>query len=134
VGKSTVEIGAANFKDAIGKPGILFLDFWAEWCGPCRAFGPIFEDVASRHPDAVFGKVDTEKEQALAAAFQIRSIPTLMAFRDGVLLLSQPGMLPGDVLEDLVTRIKALDMAQVKKEIERRLAEGEASEGSAGKA
>jgi thioredoxin 1 len=124
-----VEISASNFKESVEKPGILFLDFWAAWCGPCRNFAPIYEEVASKNTDVVFGKVDTEAEQALAAAFQIRSIPTLMIFRDGVLLYSQPGMLPGDVLQELVDKVRGLDMASIKKEIERRAGAEGAGEG-----
>ena len=117
MGHGTVEIGAANFQQAVEKPGILLLDWWASWCGPCRAFAPIYEEVAGKHADVVFGKVNTETEQALAGAFQIRSIPTLMIFRDGVLLFSQPGMVPAEVLEELVGKVKGLDMARVKQEI-----------------
>ena len=116
---ATVEIQAADFKDRVKKPGILFLDFWASWCGPCRAFAPVYEEAAGKHPDVVFGKVNTEEEQELAGAFQVRSIPTLMIFRDGVLLFSQPGMLPAEALEELVGKVKGLDMEAVKKEIEK---------------
>jgi thioredoxin 1 len=125
MGHATVEITAANFKETVEKPGILFLDFWAAWCGPCRAFAPIFEEVAGKNPDLVFGKVNTEEEQALAGAFQVRSIPTLMIFRDGVLLFSQPGMLPAEALAELVTKVKELDMTEVKAEVARRMAEEE---------
>ncbi len=118
MGHATIELSDASFKEAVEKPGILFIDFWASWCGPCRSFAPVYEAAAEKHPDVVFGKVDTEAEQELAGAFQIRSIPTLMIFRDGVMLFSQPGMLPAAVLEDLVGKVKALDMEQVKKEIE----------------
>ena len=125
MGHATVEITAESFKELVEKPGILFLDFWAAWCGPCRTFGPIFEEAASKNPDLVCGKVDTEKEQALAGTFQIRSIPTLMIFRDGVLLFSQPGMLPAEALAELVTKVKELDMDAVKADIARRKEEEE---------
>ena len=119
MGESTKEIHAKEFQELVQNPGIVFLDFWAEWCGPCRAFAPIYEKVAAKNPDVVFGKVNTEEEQELAAAFQIRSIPTLMIFRDGVLLFAQPGMVPEEALVQLVEKVKALDMNEVRKEIEK---------------
>ncbi|GEJ57294.1 thioredoxin family protein [Anaeromyxobacter diazotrophicus] len=112
-----VEITEQNFKPTVDRDGIVLVDWWAPWCGPCRAFGPIFEQVAARHPDLTFGKVNTEVEQQLAAAFEIRSIPTLMILRDRVLLFSQPGALPGQALEELIGKVRALDMEQVKAEI-----------------
>ena len=126
---AAVEIQEQTFQAAVEKPGILILDFWAAWCGPCRAFAPIFEEAASKNPDIVFGKVDTEAQQGLAAAFQIRSIPTLMIFRDGILLFAQPGMLPKEALEELIGKVKALDMDAVRKEIAQHEA-GEAREAS----
>ncbi len=123
MGAATVEISAQNFQGHVDKPGILLLDFWAAWCGPCRMFGPIFEAAAEKHKDIVFGKIDTEAQQELAGAFGIRSIPTLMIFRDGVLLFSQPGALPGEALEELIGKVRELDMAKVKAEIAAREAE-----------
>ncbi|GAC1348201.1 MAG: hypothetical protein NVS2B9_18020 [Myxococcales bacterium] len=109
---------AQDFKAAVEKDGILFVDFWATWCGPCRAFAPVYEDVSRENPDIVFAKVDTDKEQELAATFQIQSIPTLMVFRDRVLLFAQPGALPKAALQQLVQQVRGLDMAQVRKEME----------------
>jgi len=114
---STVEITEQNFDDTIGKGGIVLLDWWAGWCAPCRAFAPTFEASAEQHPDIVFGKVDTEAQPALSAGFQVRSIPTLMVFKDGILIFSQPGMLPSHVLEDLIIQARALDMDEVRAEI-----------------
>ncbi|HWH31943.1 MAG TPA: thioredoxin [Egibacteraceae bacterium] len=115
---ATVELTADTFQQTVlDAEGLVLVDFWAEWCGPCRSFAPVFERVSERHPDAVFGKVDTEAEQELAAAFQIMSIPTLMLFRDQVLLYSQPGSLPEEALEDLIQQAKALDMDDVRRQI-----------------
>jgi thioredoxin 1 len=106
-----------NFEETINNNDIVFIDFWADWCGPCKMFGPIFEKAAGKHTDVTFAKVDTEAQQELAAQFGIRSIPTLGVFRSNVLLYLQPGMVPAEGLDDLVTQVKALDMAEVKKEI-----------------
>ena len=124
----TLDITAANFREAVEKDGILLVDWWAPWCGPCRAFAPVYGRVAEKHPDVVFGKVNTEAEQPLAAEFGIQSIPTLMVFRDRVLLFARPGMLPEAALEDLVKQVRALDMEQVKREVAAEKAKQEAAE------
>lgn len=122
----TVDLTAETFEKTIVDNDIVLIDFWADWCGPCKMFAPWYESVSQKHGDVVFAKVDTEAEQALAAHFQIRSIPTLMAFRDDILVFSQPGALPEHALEDLVGQIKALDMDDVRRQI----AEHEASHAS----
>ena len=113
-----VALTAETFAPTITKDGIVLVDWWAKWCGPCRMFAPVFENASETHPDIVFGKVDTEAEQALAQAAGIMSIPTLMAFRDGVLVFSQPGALSAHVLEDLIEQVRALDKDVVRAELD----------------
>lgn len=120
---ATINIGNATFGETVGKGGITFVDFWAAWCGPCRMFAPIFESASDKHPDITFAKVDTEAEQELAQAAGITSIPTLMAFKDGILVFSQPGALPAPSFDELIKAVEALDMVEVRKQI----AEEEAS-------
>ncbi len=114
---ATVELTQDNFNEVVGGDGLVLVDFWAEWCGPCNMFGPVFEKSSEAHGDITFGKVDTEAQGELAQAFQISSIPTLMAVRDGVVLYSQAGALPAASLEDLIGQLRAVDMEEVKAQI-----------------
>jgi len=111
---ATVELTADNFNSTVSGDGLILVDFWAEWCPPCRMFGPVFEKASERHPDAVFGKVDTEAQPEIASTFNITSIPTLMIIRDNIVLFAQPGALPANALEELITKAEALDMDEVR--------------------
>jgi thioredoxin 1 len=119
----TLEIGAANLDQTVQDNDIVLLDFWASWCGPCRQFAPVYEAASQKHDDVVFGSVNTEEEQQLSAAAGITSIPTLMAFREGVLVFSQPGALPAPALEELITAVKGLDMEEVHRQVAAQQAE-----------
>jgi thioredoxin len=116
---ATIELGAENFERTVAQNEIVLVDFWASWCGPCRQFAPVYEHASTQHPDIVFGKVDTEAEQALSAAAQITSIPTLMAFKGGALVFSQPGALPAQALEQVVSAVRELDLDEAVAEAER---------------
>jgi thioredoxin 1 len=115
---ATVDLTEGTFEEAVSREGITLVDWWASWCGPCRMFAPVFEAASEAHEDVVFAKVDTEAEPGLAGAARIMSIPTLMAFRDGVLVFSQPGALPAPALEQVITAVRELDMDDVRRQIE----------------
>ena len=123
---ASTTLTAQNFEKTILEEGTVLVDFWAEWCGPCKRFGPVYEAASEQHPDIVFGKVDTEAEQALAAAANITSIPMLMAFRDGILVFAQAGALPAPMLEDVITKVQGLDMVAVKADVEAQQAQQKA--------
>jgi thioredoxin len=114
---ATVEVTQENFNQVVNGNSMVIVDFWAPWCGPCRSFAPAYEAASEKHPDVVFAKVNTEEQQALAGYFQIRSIPTLMVFRDKIIIFAQPGALPAAALEQVIEKAKALDMDEVRREI-----------------
>ncbi len=119
---ATLELTEKNFEETLAKGGIMFIDFWAAWCGPCRAFAPTFEAAAGKHADITFAKVDTEAQQGLAQAFEIRAIPTLAIFRDGILLGANPGAMPALAFEELIGKVRGVDMNEVKAEVASRQA------------
>jgi thioredoxin 1 len=116
---ATLPLTEENFEQTVTQDGIVFVDFWASWCGPCRMFAPVYEKASETHEDLTFASIDTEAEQMLAGALQISSIPTLMAFRDGILVFRQAGALPAPALEELITAVRGLDMDDVRRQVER---------------
>jgi thioredoxin 1 len=124
---ATVEVTEQNFKEIVTQ-GTVLLDWWAEWCGPCRRFAPVYEEASTRNPDITFGKIDTEAQQALAASFGIQSIPTIMVVRDGVMLFSQAGALPAASLDELITKVREIDMDEVSRHVAEAAEAAEAEE------
>jgi thioredoxin 1 len=131
---STINLTADDFEKTVTETDILLVDFWAEWCGPCKQFGPVYEEASKQNPDITFGKIDTEAEQALASAAGITSIPTLMAFREGVLVFAQPGALPAPMLNNVIGAVRDLDMNAVRADIEAQRAEAQNSESATAEA
>ena len=125
---ATVELTEDNFEQTVSQDGIVLVDAWAEWCGPCKRFGPVFEKASEDHSDAVFGKLDTEANPGIAAALQIQSIPTLMVFRDSILVFREAGALPPAALEDLIQQVKGLDMDEVRRQVAEQNAAADAAE------
>lgn len=114
---ATLDLTKDNFEQTVLNNDLVILDFWAPWCGPCQGFAPVYEEISEKYPDVVFGKINTEEEQELGGYFQIRSIPTLMVFREKIIIFSQPGAMPGAALEEVITKAKSLDMDQIRAEI-----------------
>ena len=114
---ATIEVTRDNIEEVISKNEMVILDFWAEWCGPCKSFAPVFEAASQKYPDVLFGKINTEEQQELAAQFQIRSIPNVMLFREQVMLFTQPGAMPATGIDSVIAQAKALDMAKIRQEI-----------------